>query len=229
MPTGTRSPVVHHARREWNRTRPRIMVIACSDGRLQEEIDDFLLNHLHIAHYDRLYLPGGPGALAYSGGETSRTAQQRRECLFLIRAHAIRRVVLLFPEVACCADYQRKLPGYTAEQIRQQPGIPGRDSQLAASAGRAGSRRPSQRRPAAVPGAGMRRPLARRRASGSPAWPVTSRNSRTAVSPPAGRRSSRCTSGLGAAEVDGVDARAAEEAVVEGHAARRHPLRQETW
>jgi hypothetical protein len=127
MPTGTRSPVVHHARREWNRTRPRIMVIACSDGRLQEEIDDFLLNHLHIAHYDRLYLPGGPGALAYSGGETSRTAQQRRECLFLIRAHAIRRVVLLFhgpsadgPEVACCADYQRKLPGYTAEQIRQQ-------------------------------------------------------------------------------------------------------------
>jgi hypothetical protein len=119
--------VVYQSRRTWNRLRPRILVIACSDGRMQEEVDAFLLRHLHVSHYDRLYLPGGPGALAYSGGETARTAQQRRECLFLIEAHAIRRVVLIFhgpsrngPAEATCADYQRKLPGMTPEQIRRQ-------------------------------------------------------------------------------------------------------------
>jgi hypothetical protein len=127
MAARPRHGVVYRSNQQWNSERPRILVIACSDGRLQEEVDAFLLKHLHIAHYDRLYLPGGPGALAYSGGELSRAAQQRRECLFLIQAHKIERVILLFhgpsadgPDVASCADYARKLPGISAAQIRAQ-------------------------------------------------------------------------------------------------------------
>ena len=44
----------------WDVERPRILVACCSDGRLQEAIDEFLQNHLHVRDYDRFYAPGGP-------------------------------------------------------------------------------------------------------------------------------------------------------------------------
>lgn len=127
MPSSPNTKIVYQAHRPWIRRRPHILVVACSDGRLQEEVDDFLQHHLHVTRYDRLYLPGGPGGLAYSGGELSRTVQHRRECRFLIRAHSVERVVLLFhgpsldgPDEAMCADYTRKLPGFSAQQVRAQ-------------------------------------------------------------------------------------------------------------
>jgi hypothetical protein len=124
-PAKSRDAVVYRHRRPWSHRHPGILVIACSDGRLQEEIDHFLLKHLHISHYDRLYLPGGPGALAYSGGEPARAVQHRRECRFLIQAHDVKRIVLLWhgptadgPDEASCVDYRRKLPGLSAQEIR---------------------------------------------------------------------------------------------------------------
>lgn len=111
----------------WNRIRPRVLVIACSDGRLQEQVDEFLEKHLRITHYDRLYLPGGPGALAPSGFELLRSSQNEKEFEFLIAAHHIEEVILLFhgpgengPAEASCADYKRKLPRATLEEIRRQ-------------------------------------------------------------------------------------------------------------
>jgi hypothetical protein len=119
--------VVYRGHGAWSPERPRILVVACSDGRLQEEVDRFLHHHLHIVRHDRLLLPGGPGALAYSGGEIARTAEHRRECLFLVRAHRVQRIVLLFHgptedglEEAICADYQRKLPGISPREVRAQ-------------------------------------------------------------------------------------------------------------
>jgi hypothetical protein len=111
----------------WNRSRPNKLVIACSDGRLQENLDDFLQGHLGIQHYDRLYAPGGPGALASSGFEFSRSDAFRRECLFLVSAHNVEDVYLIFhgpavdgPEEAVCADYLRIFPRYRPEQIRTE-------------------------------------------------------------------------------------------------------------
>lgn len=108
----------------WNRSRPNKLVIACSDGRLQENLDDFLQGHLGIRHYDRLYAPGGPGALASSGFEFSRCDAFRKECLFLIAAHRVEDVYLIFhgpaddgPEEAVCADYLRLFPKYRPDQI----------------------------------------------------------------------------------------------------------------
>ena len=114
--------------KRWSPTRPRALVIACSDGRLQESVDDFLQNHLCITYYDRLYAPGGPGALASSGYELLRSDQFRRECTFLLTAHAVEEVVLIFhggvpgegPEDATCADYRRKLPGRSPVEIAAQ-------------------------------------------------------------------------------------------------------------
>ncbi|HET7234443.1 MAG TPA: hypothetical protein VFJ16_30800 [Longimicrobium sp.] len=116
----------HLARDPWNPARPGVLVIACSDGRLQEQVDEFLAAR-GITHYDRLYVPGGPGALSSSGVSYARADQFRRECMFLFRAHGIEDVYLIYhgaaedgPADATCADYRLKLPTHTPAQIREQ-------------------------------------------------------------------------------------------------------------
>jgi hypothetical protein len=111
----------------WDATDPDILVVACSDGRFQEELDIFLREQRHITQYDRLFLPGGAGALAPSGVEFTRAAAIQKECRFLIEAHGIRHVILLFhgpatdgPDEAACGDYRREFPGYSVNQIRKQ-------------------------------------------------------------------------------------------------------------
>jgi hypothetical protein len=108
----------------WNSQRPRILVVACSDGRLQENLDDFLISGLGIAHYDRLYAPGGGGALASSGMELLRCDRYRQECRFLVDAHGIEQLYFIFhgpsgdgPEEALCADYRRKFPWAPVEEL----------------------------------------------------------------------------------------------------------------
>lgn len=105
------------------------MIIACSDGRYQQSLDEFLGRHLGINHYDRLYAPGGPGALAHSTLSYFRGEQFRQESAFLIDAHNLEEIILIFhgpsakggPLEATCADYRRKMHGAgTAEIYRQQ-------------------------------------------------------------------------------------------------------------
>lgn len=95
----------------WVPDRPRTLVVACSDGRLQKGVDDFLHHRFGLTDYDRLYVPGGAGALAASGMEFSRATRFRRECSFLIEAHQVERLILLFhgpsengPPETVCAD-----------------------------------------------------------------------------------------------------------------------------
>jgi hypothetical protein len=94
---------------------------------MQGSLDDFLHKHLGLRQYDRLYMPGGPGALAQSGHEEERSEQWRRESLFLLDVHGIREVVLIFhaatedgPSGANCADYARKLPSMPMSQLHAQ-------------------------------------------------------------------------------------------------------------
>lgn len=111
----------------WSPTRPGTLVVACSDGRLQQAVDDFLRGSLGITDYDRLYLPGGPGALVDSSQEYLRKDLARRDLWFLLEAHQVKRVVLLFhgaaddgPEEAGCADYRRRMPYATRRQLARQ-------------------------------------------------------------------------------------------------------------
>ncbi len=112
---------------DWNGQKPTALVVACSDGRLQENLDDFLHLGLGIRRYDRLYVPGGGGALASSGVELIRPDQLRDECRFLIAAHALQHVYLIFhgpaadgPDEALCGDYRRKLPWASASEVRER-------------------------------------------------------------------------------------------------------------
>ncbi|HUQ20969.1 MAG TPA: hypothetical protein VM099_15225 [Gemmatimonadaceae bacterium] len=114
----------HHV---WSTERPHTLVVACSDGRLQEQTDAFLHGRLSLAGFDRFYVPGGGGALASSGRDFIRAEQLRRECDYLIGLHEVSRVLLLFhgpaasgPMESVCADYHRKLPWATREMIRDQ-------------------------------------------------------------------------------------------------------------
>lgn len=111
----------------WDSSRPRILVAACSDGRLQEATDAFLSRALGVQHYDRLYLPGGGGALSASGTAFMRALEVRRECRFLIEAHQVEHLILLFhgpaiggPPEAVCADYRRKHSWQRPDQVRAQ-------------------------------------------------------------------------------------------------------------
>jgi hypothetical protein len=91
---------------------------------LQTALDDFLTNALNIQEYDRLYLPGGPGALATSGLEFNRSERISRELRFLVEAHQIDELILIFhgpasdgPVESLCADYVRSLSHTQREKI----------------------------------------------------------------------------------------------------------------
>ena len=118
----------------WSPERPNVLVVACSDGRLQEATDAFLANELGVVRYDRFYVPGGGGALAASGYDLARAQQMRRECRYLIELHRVQRVILLMhgpaangPLDAACADYRRKMPRATVDELRMQQGKDARD------------------------------------------------------------------------------------------------------
>ena len=113
---------------QWLPDRPSTLVVACSDGRLQEATDEFLGHHLQVTRYDRFYVPGGGGALSASGRDFLRAQQLRRECRYLVELHAVRHIVLLFhgpsadgPIIAACADYRRKLPWASVAELRRRP------------------------------------------------------------------------------------------------------------
>jgi hypothetical protein len=115
------------AQLRWTPARPNALVVACSDGRLQEATDEFLAREFKITRYDRFYVPGGGGALASSGTDQVRAQQMCAECKYLVDLHAVRRVILLFhgPSSdgrieAACADYRRKLPWAGIPQLRAQ-------------------------------------------------------------------------------------------------------------
>jgi hypothetical protein len=111
----------------WAPTRPRTLVVACSDGRLQEATDSFLAAELNLKEFDRLYVPGGGGALASSDRDVFRAQQLRGECKYLVELHQVKQIIVLFhgpsatgPDEAVCADYRRKLPWATPDVLRQR-------------------------------------------------------------------------------------------------------------
>ena len=127
---GTKEPAARSATPvalslSWVRERPKVLVIACSDGRLQQATDEFLEREFRITDYDRLYLPGGGGALCPSGCDFMRAHQMQTECRLLIEVHGVESVITLFhgpaadgPAEATCADYLRKMSWAKADQVR---------------------------------------------------------------------------------------------------------------
>ena len=87
--------------------------IYCSDGRVGEQIDEFLHAGLHLPRYDRLAMPGGPAC--YAGGLWEGHSAER-QLDFLCRAHGLERLVLIAHQG--CAFYSDwlKVPPDQLEQ-----------------------------------------------------------------------------------------------------------------
>ena len=87
--------------------RIRAAAVYCSDGRFGDQCDELMQQALGLPRYDRLAVPGGAACLAnhfISHREEEGVVEQLR---FLIRCHALERVVLIAHEG--CAFYTERL------------------------------------------------------------------------------------------------------------------------
>ena len=89
--------------------------IYCSDGRVGEQIDEFLHEGLHLPRYDRLAMPGGPAC--YAGGRWEGHSAER-QLEFLCGVHGLERVVLIAHQG--CAFYSDWLKVPAEELERRQ-------------------------------------------------------------------------------------------------------------
>ncbi|MGO8671947.1 MAG: hypothetical protein ACLQVD_11350 [Capsulimonadaceae bacterium] len=112
---------------KWSADRPGVLVVACSDGRLQFSIDHFLEAELGIRNYDRVYLPGGAGAFAHGNIEFARAETYQRDLFFLLEAHGTVELILLChgagengPPQSTCAHYRRMMPEASLPRIHEQ-------------------------------------------------------------------------------------------------------------
>ena len=87
--------------------RVHAVAVYYSDGRLGEQVDEFLHHGLQLPRYDRLAVPGGAACLAghfSSYREEEGVIEQLR---FLLSVHKVRQVVLIAHEG--CAFYSERL------------------------------------------------------------------------------------------------------------------------
>jgi hypothetical protein len=112
MPWRSSSPFTHE--------RIGALAIYCSDGRYNEQFDEFLHTQLHLPRYDRLVIPGGAACLA---GHliAHREEQALSDSLrFLIDAHNIDRIILIAHHN--CGYYAKRLmlPPSTLRAAQEQ-------------------------------------------------------------------------------------------------------------
>ncbi|HZW06014.1 MAG TPA: carbonic anhydrase [Phycisphaerales bacterium] len=81
--------------------------IYCSDGRYNEQFDEFLHNHLKLPRYDRLVVPGGPAALAGHFSSYRDEEVMVEHLRFLIEGHELDRVVMIAHRG--CGYYRKRL------------------------------------------------------------------------------------------------------------------------
>jgi carbonic anhydrase-like protein len=78
-------------------TAERIGAVAiyCSDGRYNEQFDEFLHTRLQLPRYDRLVIPGGAAALAGHFASYREEEALNDQLRFLATHHALDRAVLI--------------------------------------------------------------------------------------------------------------------------------------
>ena len=87
MPDPYRSEAV------WLDRRPGALVVACSDGRFDEALDEFCSKRLGLAGYDRLFVQGGIQILRLGSLLPKFEWAGRRLLRFLVDQHDLKRLV----------------------------------------------------------------------------------------------------------------------------------------
>ncbi|HVH57253.1 MAG TPA: carbonic anhydrase [Vicinamibacterales bacterium] len=81
--------------------------VYCSDGRIGDQVDDFLHHGLGLPRYDRLACPGGPVVLSGRSAAYWDSRGVEEQLRFLAQVHDVRTVVLIAHEG--CAYYLHRL------------------------------------------------------------------------------------------------------------------------
>jgi hypothetical protein len=81
--------------------------IYCSDGRYNEQFDEFLHKQLGLPRYDRVVVPGGAACLAGDIGAWRDEEAVAEQLRFLIVSHELERIVLIAHKG--CGFYLKKL------------------------------------------------------------------------------------------------------------------------
>ena len=102
----------------YDPARIHAAAIYCSDGRVGEQIDEFLHQGLGLPRYDRVAVPGGPACLAGSLVTFQEARAVEDSLRFLIRVHDLEKVVLIAHEG--CAYYLERLGVPDASLLTQQ-------------------------------------------------------------------------------------------------------------
>jgi hypothetical protein len=80
---------------EFDEARIHAAAIYCSDGRVGEQIDEFLHQGLGLPRYDRLAVPGGPACYTGADAVYWESHSAERQLDFLCRVHGLERLVLI--------------------------------------------------------------------------------------------------------------------------------------
>ncbi len=106
------------SRTPYESQRIHAAAVYCSDGRLGEHFDEFLLRGLKLPRYDRIAMPGGPAALAEHAATRLEHAAVADELKFLVEVHGLDRIILI--QHQDCAFYTSRLGLSGVEVERQQ-------------------------------------------------------------------------------------------------------------
>ena len=98
--------------------RSHAAALYCSDGRVGEHFDDFVMNGLNFLRYDRVALPGGPACLA--GYAQARLEEEGvvDELKFLIEAHGLSKIILIQHEGCAFYSSRLKVRSQSVEQLQ---------------------------------------------------------------------------------------------------------------
>src|SRR5262245_36477691 len=111
-------PIAYRSQEKYEDTRIHAAAVYCSDGRIGDQVDEFLHRGLELPRYDRVACPGGPVNLSgrlTAWWESRGVEDQLR---FLVRAHELTLVVLLTHQG--CAYYRQRLGIPEARAVAEQ-------------------------------------------------------------------------------------------------------------
>lgn len=95
------------SRTSYDAARIYAAAMYCSDGRIGDQMDEFLHHGLGLPRYDRLVCPGGPVALSGRLLALWDARGVEEQVRFLVQIHDIKTVVLVAHEG--CAYYSHRL------------------------------------------------------------------------------------------------------------------------
>jgi hypothetical protein len=98
---------VYRSSQPFTHERIGAAAMYCSDGRYNEQFDEFLHQRLGLPRYDRVVVPGGAACLAGDIGAWRDEEAVAEQLRFLIVSHELERIVLIAHKG--CGFYVKKL------------------------------------------------------------------------------------------------------------------------